>query len=209
MIEFLTLKDINSSHFKEMMEIYLNSFPENERHPDKIIANRIASGKEICYIGVQTSKVVFMALLWPLNGTDFILIDYLATKKENRQSGLAKSFINYIKQKSIKDSKNLILEVEDPKFGTNTNEREKRITFYRKLGFKQFADIKYILPPLQGDQETQMLLMVFQSFPSEFIDGKQAIELISRIYSELYGISKDSQLLKQIKDTINEQVRII
>ncbi|MBF0628791.1 MAG: hypothetical protein HQL91_11305 [Magnetococcales bacterium] len=206
---FELLKDVNNRYFQDMLDIYVESFPENERRPNHEIVKSITEGREICYIGLKDFCVVLFALLWPINGTDFILLDYLATKKGLRRSGLAKCFLSFISQQLSLENKYLILEVEDPNFGDNTNERKERIEFYREIGAKQLQGVSYILPPLQGGSETQMILMISHSFPFKIIEGNRVWDLIVKIYSGLYKISETSPLLDRIRKTLSEHIEIL
>jgi hypothetical protein len=79
-----------------------------------------------------------------------------------------------------------VLEVEDPEFGNNQQEREKRIAFYRKSGAKLIKGLRYELPPLQGATPTEMLLMIFPGDKIQAISAKTIRNLIIQIYRELY-----------------------
>jgi len=159
------------------------------------------------FIGYLEDKVVFMALLYPLKNTDFILLDYMATDKDFRNKKIAGIFIKHILNKI--PEKYFLLEVEDPRYGTNKEEREKRLNFYKKLGAKELKDIRYILPPLSGNVPTQMILMVLPEYDEEKISGGLVKKLIIQIYKELYNRSVNDEFLNSFINSIKNPVELV
>ncbi|HYE55723.1 MAG TPA: hypothetical protein VD996_12810, partial [Chitinophagaceae bacterium] len=95
-MEFVQITDIDSADFKAATDIYLHSFPVNERQALETIKERIGKGLNQLYIGRADNEVVFVALLWPLSGTDFILLDYMATHALHRGKSIASLFMQSI-----------------------------------------------------------------------------------------------------------------
>src|SRR5262249_52764757 len=134
---------------KAALEIYSEAFPPNERHPLSVIKERVKKGLNIAYVGRLNNKIVFMALLWPLKNTNFILLDYMATSAKQRGKNIGSHFMQEMRGTLEKEKKHFIMEIENPEFGNNKEEREKRVAFYRKNGAKELKSVRYILPALQ------------------------------------------------------------
>ena len=207
MVKFLEIKDITHKDFRRAIKIYKNSFPSNEKQSVFKIKKRIKENYYHLFIGYLEDKVVFMALLYPLKNTDFILLDYMATDKDFRNKKIAGIFIKHILNKI--PEKYFLLEVEDPRYGTNKEEREKRLNFYKKLGAKEMKDVRYILPPLSGSTPTQMILMVLPEYDEEKISGGLVKKLIIQIYKELYNRSVNDEFLNSFINSIKNPVELV
>ncbi len=160
MVKFYENNDTNHKDFEDAIKIYIESFPPNERHSIATIKTRIESGYYRLFIGRLENEVVFMALFWPLKNTEFILFDYMAVKKNYRNKGIGTKFLeNIFDILKVKD-RYLILEVENPEYGDNKEQRKKRVAFYKRHGAKIMKNLRYILPPIGGGAPTEMLLMI-------------------------------------------------
>jgi GNAT superfamily N-acetyltransferase len=209
MTSFGYVTDTTSTQFKAAMEIYCLSFPENERQPVDKIEERVNAGLSDMIVGEKDGKVAFMALLYPLRGTNFILLDYIATAPDYRNQGIGAEFLNNIINSNKADGKYLILEVDDPRFGDNKDNRQRRVRFYQRLGAKILKDVKYLLPPFLSDVPTGMILMMLPAPKEMIINGALVINLIRQIYRELYGRAQDDELLRSIIEGVPEEVELV
>lgn len=208
-MEFKEITTIDSREFKEAMEIYTEAFPANERHSIPVISQRVRDGLSKLYVGSSTGEITFLALLWPLKGTEFILLDYIATKATQRGKHIASDFLIALQEK-LRDTKHyLILEVEKPKLGDKQEEKKKRITFYRRLGAKELEGVRYLLPPLDGTVPTEMILMIFPEHKSEEIEGSVIRKVIVQIYRELYAREENDALLGTFVHDIGDRIKLI
>lgn len=207
MVKFIEIKAVNSKNFKDAIKIYTASFPPNERQSIFTIKRRVKENSCLMFIGCLDDKVVFMALLYPLKNTEFILLDYMATDKDHRDKGLAANFIEIILEKI--SPKYLILEVENPLYGNNKTQREKRFNFYKRLGAKELKDVRYLLPPLSGKTPTEMILMVLPKCDKGKLSGYLVKKIVTQIYKELYGRSKDDELLNSFIGDIKNSIELV
>ena len=103
----------------------------------------------------------------------------------------------------------MILEVENPKFGDRVQEKERRVAFYKRQGARELEGVRYLLPPLEGNIPTEMILMMFCEFSQENIDATTVRNLIIQIYRELYGREGDDALLVTFVDDIRDTIKLI
>ena len=194
-IKFVEVHDTGDEHFVEALKIYRDAFPPNERHSALVINERVTKGRNRLWVGLMKRKVVFMALLWPLAGTDFVVLDYMASDRSHRREGIATDFMQEMGTELRKKKEFFILEVEDERYGQNVAERKERKSFYRKSGAQELRDVRYVLPPLEGDEPTQMNLMIFPAFGRNTIEIEKVKSLILQMYRELYGRDESDPLL--------------
>ena len=207
MVKFSEIKDINHKDFEEAIKMYEESFPSNERQSIDTIKKRIKENLYQMFIGRLKNEVVFMALLYQLKNTDFVLLDYMATEENFRNKGIGTRFIKNILGKIT--PKYLILEVENPNYGNNREQRERRVNFYKKLGAKEMKDVRYILPPLSGNIPTEMILMVLPEYGGGKMDSSLVKKLIVQMYEELYDRNENDDLLNSFVNDIKNPVELV
>lgn len=207
-MDFTELVNVHDADFDLAMEIYIEAFPANERHPIAVIRERVEKGRSRIFIGRHDDQPVFMALLWPLKHTEFILLDYMATSPPHRGKQIGSAFLQYLRVLLQKDEKYLVLEVEHPEYGDNGSQRLRRVSFYRRQGAQELSNVSYLLPPLQGVHPTEMMLMIFPSYRSNRMEKSVVRALIIQIYKELYDRDEDDLLLQNSLSTLNDFITL-
>ncbi|MBO9563838.1 MAG: GNAT family N-acetyltransferase [Niastella sp.] len=206
-MEFIQITDIQQAQFKAALDIYEYAFPANERHPLEVITARVAAGHNQLYIAHNANEVIFMALLWPLRNTRFILLDYMATSAASRGQNIGSRFLQHLQAIAREQDKYYIIEAEHPGYGDNKEERQRRIAFYKKNGAKELKNVRYILPALQGDTTTEMILMILPDYPGGKIDVMIVNNLIHQLYKELYN--RNAADIGPQTHNANEQIELI
>ncbi len=209
MIAFEELKNVESEDFDKAISIYSNSFPIAERHSKEVIKERVASGRENMFIGRLDQKIVFMALIWPLQNSRFVLFDFMAVDKDYRDQGIGSIFTKNIYRISQVKDKIFILEVEDPRYGVDKEMRKRRVEFYRRNGAKEMKDVRYILPALDGKLPTDMIIMIISMNDETSLPGDVVKKLFTQIYKELYSRDEDDLMLNYFLNSVPSKVEII
>ncbi|MGB3557444.1 MAG: GNAT family N-acetyltransferase [Geitlerinemataceae cyanobacterium] len=206
---FYRVKEIESSDFQAAIEIYEKAFPDRERVTISSLVDRIRSNTYQVFVKKEDNRVIFMAVLCKPILEEFVLLGYLATHPDFRNRGLGTLFVNDTLEKLRSRSQYLLLEVEDPHIGFDTELKQRRVNFYRRLGAKQLKNVRYILPPLSGGESTEMILMLAPQYPANRILGERVKQLITQLYLTFYDRQIDDPLLRSIWQTIGESVELI
>lgn len=209
MLEIVQVTSVNSPDFPEAFQIYLDSFPPSERQPEDIIQERLANQIYQWFVAKVDEKVVAIALLYDLKGTDFILLDYLGTDKKYQGRGIGTELMNHIIKLAIASQKTLVIEVEHPDSDENAEEKRRRVKFYQRIGAKILNNVRYLLPPLSGELPTEMLLMVVPEYPGGKLSGSLVKQLIQQLYLEVYRRDEGDRLLNSFIHEIPELVELI
>lgn len=195
--------------FDAAMRIYEEAFPSRERQLRRVIEKRVTTGSEHLWVGKEGGKVVFMSLVFPLSGVDYLLLDYMAVSEDMRGKGIGMSFIEMLAHKVVSSGKSVVLEVEDPSSGDNVNQRKRRITFYRRSGAKMLKGMKYLLPPLDGTKPTDMLLFAYPLGSTSSLSGNSVRKLVSALYEQVYGMDLHHPLVAKTMSTIGERIALV
>ena len=192
----------NNVLLEEIFLIYKEAFPLNEQQPIAVIKTRLQQSKEIVIAATINDKVVGFGFLYDLKNTDFLLLDYLAIKENQRGQNIGGSLLTYLKQYASKIKKHLLMEVDDPKYGGE----ERRVAFYQKNGAYWLKDVKYILPALDGDNATEQILMIVPFGAKTTFNGMEIKRLAKILYRELYGIDGKNNDLELVLKSVNNRV---
>lgn len=206
MREYRLVMDINSDELAQAMVIYRSSFPDNERLPEAKLAEKITNQEFQLWVSYEESKVNFMAILCPLKETNFTLLGYVAVAENLRGKGIGEDFLKYIGKELKEKDKFLLLEVENPELGDNREIKQRRINFYQRLGSKILEKVRFLLPNLSNEAPPEMLLMIYPSYPLNYIKGELVRELINKVYEQFYEEYQHPNielLCKNIPDIVN------
>lgn len=207
-VNFYEIADVSSIEFEEAMKIYVESFPENERRPVATIKEMLKSGESRLIVGERENEIVFMALLYPLKGTPFLLGDYLATAKDFRSTGIGRAFLRYILDK-MKDLQCnfFLIEIENPYLNEDET-KMRRLKFYKRLGMKELMGVKYFLPPFEGIEPIEMILLVFSVENCNGLAGETVKGLVIHMFGELYDRYGNDDLLMSTLRSVPDLVRL-
>ncbi len=176
--------------FKEFKELYrkhiIKDFPKNERPNLQRFRKRMLKNNEETYIFEEDGNAKGYCIVDELQ--EYILIAFLATYKENRGQGIGTKILRDLKEK-YSNKKGILLEVEDPEFAKNEEEKniqEKRIKFYKKSDFKIIDKLKLNLFLVH------FKLMIYSSEQNDIQKIKDALE-------HFYFLMTDKKYLKYIE----------
>jgi Acetyltransferase (GNAT) family len=188
--------------FQEVIAIYHNQFPENERQPIDVLIPRLNTDLEQLYVGKFNEEIVAIGFVYNLPNTDFLLLDYLAISKNNQQNGLGSEFFKEIIKIAELQNKQLLMEVDNPDFEPEKDLKTKRVAFYKKNGAEPINGIRYILPALDGTNTTEQILMYVPNNNNCDLQKPDLINLVSVLYKELYNKPEEDIDLKKIINSI-------
>lgn len=175
---------------------------------ESAIAPAEARGKIKSGLDSGQDKVVCIALLYPLENTDFILLDYLATDLAYRSQGIGSQCMQYLEQILAASQKTLIIEVENPDSEEEREQKQRRFQFYRRAGAKLLKNVRYVLPPLAMEGTAEMKLMLFPG-NWDYLEGILLKRLVQQIYREVYNRDETDAILNSFIHQIGDRIELI
>ena len=132
--------------FKEFKSLYrkhiVKDFPKNERPNLEGFSKRMLQKNEETYIfeenGIEKGYCIIDKL------QEYVLVAFLAVFENQRGQGIGTKILKELENK-YQTEKGILLEVEDPDFFENEEERiikQRRINFYERANFKMVNDLK-------------------------------------------------------------------
>ncbi len=208
MLDNVRISEVKSEEdFNEGINIYEDAFPPGEKRSVEDIRKNIEENHEKMFIGKHDKNPVMFVMMWPINNSDFLFLDYIAVKKEYRGNGLGSMFLESIFNLEDNDGYNhVIFEVENPQEGDNINQRRERIKFYRRAGAKALTGFKYFLPPRNNNKSQEMNLMIISRKNIKRVDGEKIQAVLEQIYTHIYNTKNDDKILNSILDNIPDEI---
>lgn len=131
----------NPLHWWRIYKLYMASFPDSERKPFGRIVDMSRKGKADVWYFERDGK--FAGLSTTINGSEHILIDYLAIAKKGRGQGIGSAALQLLR-KQYGDER-VFLEIESAFDDCdNKEERVRRRAFYLKNGMKSMGVMAYL-----------------------------------------------------------------
>ncbi len=210
------LLEYDSIEYREMTELYKISFPLEERAPIEIMDARFQAKGHQVYITKQKTaeheKTIAFAVVYPFQNVEKIcLLDYFAIDPTLRGQGIGSEFLQMLFQELIEKQRirYILIEVDDPRYGTDTAIRTKRVQFYKRLGCKEIDSVRYYLPSFAGRLPIEMILMIYPHPQKNQFLASQLKTLIRELYVVKYHQKSDLPLLLEILTTIPSKLQFL
>lgn len=183
----MTLENVRTdvAAWEAAMEIYFEAFPEEERRTVDNIVGLLAGEPRYTFMVAEVDGAVAgMVTTWTFGR--FVYVEHLAVDHQLRGCNIGSGIVSALTGKL---GLPVILEVELPdENGITTaqkQQREARLRFYRRLGFRECA-LPYIQPSYKAGEPATLPLMLMEYggrlLPDEF-------EMVrDTIHREVYGV---------------------
>jgi hypothetical protein len=207
-IEFRTLKTSRCPEFQELLAIYHDAFPPEERQPDRVLQENIDSGLSRAFIATDKNSVTFFLHAYDVPQTNLVFLDYAATHPSYRGKGICRQFFKQAFSLFGHD-RILFCQQEDPNYGENRTVKRKRLAYFGSMGFQQLHNVPYMLPDHSGGTNiTPMVLCAMTRNPVSMLPGQLFTKAIRFIFIQVYRRNEDDELLHQNLRVIPNQIAL-
>lgn len=117
----------------DVYKLYQKAFPRSEKKPFSVILKKYQEGKTDIWRFTRNGR--FAGIIITINGTEHILVDYLAVEEHQRGSGIGSEILPLMRRHYA--GKGIFLEIESVyEDCENQAERIRRKHFYEKCGMQ-------------------------------------------------------------------------
>lgn len=208
MINFYNITDRQNQEYFEAIEVYKAATPDELQLKTEVIDEKMDSGNAVIILGKQSIVPAFMALLWKLEGTDFMVNEIIAIIPSFKEVPFGKMYFDVLKHSEYYQNNHILFEAEDPEFGPDRAERLEKLKYYFSFGFQWVKNVKTIVPHPTGDSHENTLLMLLTQ--NRFVEfSHQEIEsLLIKLYKDLYQTEEDAYILKEIIAHLPQKIEL-
>ncbi len=196
------LTELDPRQVTQLVAIYEDSFPPEERTDLANHLDWIADGSRWLYAALRDDTVIGFALFVPHVALNIHLLEFLAVSRTARNGGLGGILLDHVAQKIDGD---IILEVESDDEGDKAERvmRQRRIGFYQRHGAKLITAVPYYsIPRSDGLGTIAMKLMWLSPRGADIPRAKALRECVIGIYLKSYGLDPRDLLIAQIVNGI-------
>ena len=177
--------------FKEFKNLYrkhiIKDFPKSERPNLQGFRKRMLKYKEETFIfeedGIENGYCIINHI------QEYILVTFLAVYEGNRGKGVGTKILKELEEK-YSTKKGILLEVEDPDFAKNENEKniqERRIRFYERANFQVVENLKL-----------ELYMVNFNIMIRNITSTSTEISEVEKVMKQFYCTITDKKRLKYI-----------
>lgn len=207
MINFYNITDRENQEYYESVEVYKAGTADELQLKPEVIDEKMDSGNAVIIMAKQNVMPGFMAMLWKLEGTNFMVNEVISIIPSFKEVPFGKMYFDVLKHSDYYQNNHIIFEVEDPEFGNKT-ERLEKINYYFKYGFQLIKDLKTFVPdPVSEDYENTLLMVLTQNRFHQF-EKEEISQMLIKLYKDLYHIDKDAFVLEGILENIPEVIEL-
>lgn len=211
-IEFLPLRTSLCPEFQELLAIYHDAFPPEERQPDSILQENIDRGLSRAFITKGKNKgknsVIFFLHAYNVPQTNLVFLDYAATHPSYRGNEICRQFFKQAFSLFGHD-RILFCQQEDPNYGENRAVKHKRLAYFGSMGFQYFHNVPFMLPDHSGGTNiTPMVLCAMARNSVSMLPGQLIAKAIKFIFIQVYHRNEDDELLQQNLRVIPSEIAL-
>lgn len=200
------LCEVSTRLEQDWRDLYTSAFPLAEQEPEEKPQMLIDSRRLLYHktVGKQGELLCFsLVSLAP----DFSFLAYIATDPKQRSGGYGskhmRALIDLLKLQ-YPNHIGLFLEIEstNPRLiklsDEEKNVRQRRLSFYRRLGAKRLCrSMQYLTPNRDGDGEHELDILFF-NFSAKALDHKEKQKIVSEVYERFYELPLDNPLVVKV-----------
>ena len=183
--------------FKEFKDLYrkhiVKDFPSSERPNLEGFRKRMLKYNEETFIyeeeGIERGYCIIDQI------QEYVLVAFLAVYKGNRRKGIGTKILKELEEK-YSNKKRILLEVEDPDFAKNENQKniqERRIKFYERANFQVIENLK-----------VELFMVNFKIMIYNFKNEQININEIEKVMKQFYYAIIEKKRRDYIKIKIND-----
>jgi GNAT superfamily N-acetyltransferase len=172
-MRFLTITAANDPNLPFVKDLYMNSFPQEERREWPQLTNKITTSEEMTLqVMEEDGRLLGFWIFWVLD--DWCFLEHFAIDPVWR----SKQYGRRMMQELMRHNQ-VLLEVEPP----HTHDAIRRIEFYENLGLRQLP-INYLQPSYINPDTSYPMILMTNATATEGHEYSSIIRLVqSRVYN--------------------------
>lgn len=184
--------------------IYRDAILKSEQRTEEDFRALILRPDYRFVVAKRDEETIGVAVSWAPDNADVWLFEYGAVIPEERGRQIG-SHLLLASRSLIGVQKTALIEVDAY---TGSEEQERRLRFYSRLGARALRGLDYILPLDAFGAPPPMLLLAMTHSDATAVDVMLVEDWLRRIYCEVYSKGLDDPRLAQMIDPLPDEVAL-
>lgn len=195
--------------FEQFLAIYEEALPARERKAGAEIKKLAPDPRYTISLLKDESGVIGFSMLFRAQTAPVALLEYMAVRPDKRSAGLGAGL--FAQSLAAAQGRPVLAEVDSER-ETGAKDlalRLRRKAFYRRLGFRQIANLAYELPlPGAGDPPLMDLLVHPNAADAGPLSRAELSRWLAALYQEVYAQRRDDPRLARMLAAIGDPVAL-
>jgi GNAT superfamily N-acetyltransferase len=188
----LDAQNIETDLFRQYIDIYVQSFPPDERREPEQLKQIIRTKNNFFPYGLEENgEIISLINLWEFQELDATFGEYFATREDLRNRKIGTFILEHALSKLL-TTNYLVGEAEPP----DTEITKRRLSYYKRFGIND-SGFYYIQPPYDKTKSPLELLFIYYSKLGKNMSYAEYKKIRDIIYREVYGFMEPFSKLKK------------
>ncbi|KAA6461045.1 GNAT family N-acetyltransferase [Acidobacteria bacterium AB60] len=209
-IQVRRLESRHDPAFQALIEIYIEAHSASARKSIGQLESMLRQPQYFFLVGIRSEQVLGFSITRAFDGSDAALLEYFAVRQDCRGHGIGSTLLRGTCDFAELGGKFLLAEVDSDKEATEDHaERVRRKQFYRRLGWREVAQLEYIMPPVSSSLPPAMDILVYARELPGWLGRERLKNWLERCYAEVYGQSADDPRIAAMIRDLPRQVPLL
>ena len=197
----------NRHTFVQLLALYHDAFPPEERKPPETLHQMLASPHYRFWSTQRDQHLLAFAIVHISSVCDVVLLEYMAVHPAHRGQGLGRRLLQSLLYETTLP---VLIEVEsDTPASSEQSPRTKRKQFYRSLGAREIAGLRYLMPQVSTGTPPPMDLLVVFPNPRQSLTKSSLLSWLTSLYTEVYAQSAADARLTAMLATLPDEIPLL
>lgn len=195
----------------DWIRLYESAFPADERMSTDEIRILISHGRLFLHRTLnKEGDLLCFSLVYPIS--DFVLLSYIATDASKRSGGVGSKHVMRLMEilkTNYPNHLGMFLEIESTRESgldaATSKARQRRLSFYQRLGAKRMCKDGYLLPSQSPGQSPRQGELLWYEFGRQVVSHRILPRIVREIYEKAYFLAANDPLIKKVLDRLDEQ----
>lgn len=195
--------------FGELVLMYEEAFPAAERKPTAVLRRMLTDPQFWFLLATADGQPVGFAIVCRFRRSEAAMLEYMAVRPEMRGHGYGRALFAEIAGPVAGPPRVLLMEVESDRVDSpERSARSRRKQFYRSLGARELAGLRWLMPPVIAAVPPPMELLALG--PLAATVSKREVRLwLASIYVEVYGQSEQDPRIDEMLADLPDRVPLV
>jgi GNAT superfamily N-acetyltransferase len=209
-LELHRVHDSTKPEFAELVRIYSEAHPRNERKNVESLSLMLARPEYLFHVVSHQNLVAGFAIVLCFTEADAGLLEYMAVDQNWRGHGIGQFlFTELVKLREL-SRRYLLAEVDSDKAETADRiDRMRRKAFYHRLGCKEIEKLCYIMPQVSSAMPPAMDLLVYRQNLPLSIERSHLRKWLQSCYVQVYGKDENDPRIEMMLRNLPENLRLL